>query len=486
MGVPQDIRAVPRPRNTVVVDTGSKGRLRYAVRERTSPVRTSRGLQPRNGKIIGHIVDGSYIPAQAKKAAPCLLNLGCSWLVADLAQDVRKELASHWGQTDADLVLALASLGIMQPHLGFDLMDMHDALYRLSLASLVFPGLDLSPEHIHALLARLGKDTGRLFCAGHNQKEGQGPEENVSLPPFLLRIPVCAASTLAQTGGNPREDGGRTLFLKLAPRTKSFAVLAGYLEETDALDRSSSSDRLLDMLCGTTFFSAREEASIDAAKSLQGLVAQECFSHALLPVSGEDKLVKKLSRDEFELLEDMDMSGKKRRSPDGDHVYAFRCTGGQATQEQGRKKKKGKKSAQGSDDVQAFRSDLDLPLPLVASLIREEKLWQRILAHLQPLVASCATLEAGERQGAGLVCLVAALVLRKMVQRAEETHLLARMRPGRILALLATFFCHAQATSQGRYACEQFRPPLSPESSEVLQALGLACPSPAKQADSGG
>ena len=64
MSVPQDIRAVPRPKNTVVIDTGGKGPLRYCVRERNKAVRTAKGFQPRNGKVIGHIVDGAFVPVR--------------------------------------------------------------------------------------------------------------------------------------------------------------------------------------------------------------------------------------------------------------------------------------------------------------------------------------------------------------------------------------------------------------------------------------
>ena len=58
MSVPENIRSVQRPKNTVVVDTGSNSVLRYAVRERKGTVYVSGGNpQPRNGRIIGHIID---------------------------------------------------------------------------------------------------------------------------------------------------------------------------------------------------------------------------------------------------------------------------------------------------------------------------------------------------------------------------------------------------------------------------------------------
>lgn len=38
MGVPESIRSVSRPKNTVVIDTGSKGIHRYVVRERNGTI----------------------------------------------------------------------------------------------------------------------------------------------------------------------------------------------------------------------------------------------------------------------------------------------------------------------------------------------------------------------------------------------------------------------------------------------------------------
>ena len=58
MAIPEEIRRVARPRNTVVVLSGTKGAKRYAVRERAGYKYGPRGNpQPINGRIIGHIVD---------------------------------------------------------------------------------------------------------------------------------------------------------------------------------------------------------------------------------------------------------------------------------------------------------------------------------------------------------------------------------------------------------------------------------------------
>ena len=54
MAVPAEIRAVPRPVNTIVDDSGTNSPKRYAVRQRASSKYIPGGNpQPKNGKVIG-------------------------------------------------------------------------------------------------------------------------------------------------------------------------------------------------------------------------------------------------------------------------------------------------------------------------------------------------------------------------------------------------------------------------------------------------
>ena len=79
MAVPEEIRKVPRPVNTVVDDSGRPGPFRYSVRERSSIRYVPGGNpQPRNGKVIGHIINGEYVPVRRQTAAdgPDMLSYG--------------------------------------------------------------------------------------------------------------------------------------------------------------------------------------------------------------------------------------------------------------------------------------------------------------------------------------------------------------------------------------------------------------------------
>ena len=95
MAVPEYIRKVPRPVNTVVVDNGKDSPNRYAVRERAGTKYIRDGNpQPKNGKVIGHIFNGTYIPLHDKTAAsgPDMLSYGAAAFAKSVSSDILTDL----------------------------------------------------------------------------------------------------------------------------------------------------------------------------------------------------------------------------------------------------------------------------------------------------------------------------------------------------------------------------------------------------------
>ena len=95
MAVPQDIRAVPRPVNTIVDDSGRDGPKRFAVRQRASSKYVPGGNpQPRNGRVIGHIIDHRYVPVSSPMASEeaDMLSYGASALVKAVTGDLFSNL----------------------------------------------------------------------------------------------------------------------------------------------------------------------------------------------------------------------------------------------------------------------------------------------------------------------------------------------------------------------------------------------------------
>ena len=460
MGVPQDIRAVPRPKNTVVIDTGGKGPLRYCVRERNKAVRTAKGFQPRNGKVIGHIVDGAFVPVSSRMKAKERRTLGCALLAADLGADLRARLAAHLGDKDADIVLALASLDILHPDLGEDLRA---AQYKASLASLVFPGLDLSEKSIHALYTKIGKKGADELFRSLGQANGSDTSS------YLLLLPMECPATLAAFGKDACKDNGPGLCLALQDGDTGFEPVYGRLLDMkgESLPRAATGCDT-----GCTLFTASEASS----ESLRFL-ARERGLHYLVPVKWDDKLCKKLSFDDLEVVDGADTPCRKKRSPDDEYLYAFAGSpAAPAKQAQSQTQGKKKKNKKARENVRVFRSDVDLPLSCIPALAHEEALWQRILAHLAPLLLSACSLKEREREGAGLVFLVTALVLRRIVQRAHDTGLLGKTHMGRILAALGLLQCHVEKGEPDSWSCSDFRPALSCETASMLQKLGFTLP----------
>ena len=70
MAVPAEIRAVPRPVNTIVDDSGTNSPKRYAVRQRASSKYIPGGNpQPKNGKVCKQAVQRQVERIRRKRNA---------------------------------------------------------------------------------------------------------------------------------------------------------------------------------------------------------------------------------------------------------------------------------------------------------------------------------------------------------------------------------------------------------------------------------
>ena len=118
MAVPKYIRDVERPVNTVVIDNGKDGPTRYAVRERKCVKYVPGGNpQPQNGKVIGHIIDGVYVPKNqaVTSSVPDMLSYGSSAFAHSVADDLMSELLQVYNARDAYRIMAIAILKVIKP-----------------------------------------------------------------------------------------------------------------------------------------------------------------------------------------------------------------------------------------------------------------------------------------------------------------------------------------------------------------------------------
>ena len=158
MAVPDHIRQVPRPVNTIVEDNGREGPNRYAVRERISIKYVSGGNpQPRNGKVIGHIRDGRYIPKQesSSSSGPDMLSYGASAFVKSVSGDLLDDLMEVYPIKEAYMIMAIASLRIIKPSIVNSRLSSE---YSRTFVSRYYPGIGMSANTVSGFLQRLGQD----------------------------------------------------------------------------------------------------------------------------------------------------------------------------------------------------------------------------------------------------------------------------------------------------------------------------------------
>ena len=158
MSVPAHIRNVPRPVNTVVVDNGKEGPNRFSVRERSGTKYIQHGNpQPRNGKVIGHIFEGKYVPLHTETASegPDMLSYGAAAFAHSVSSDILSDLLDIYPIKDACTIMAIAMLRVIRPSITAERIATH---YRRTFVSRYYPGLALSANTICTFQQKIGQD----------------------------------------------------------------------------------------------------------------------------------------------------------------------------------------------------------------------------------------------------------------------------------------------------------------------------------------
>ena len=160
MAVPQKIREVKRPINTIVEDSGKDTLKRYAVKERKNEVyrKGKKGGSPRNGRVIGWIINNKYVAkkVESKINVPDGLSFGGVEVVKNLSKDIYDDLLTSFDVVPAITVYVLALLKVLKP----DTRSSRIAqLYKKTYLSIYFPGLGLSANSISAFKLQLGENS---------------------------------------------------------------------------------------------------------------------------------------------------------------------------------------------------------------------------------------------------------------------------------------------------------------------------------------
>ena len=159
MGIPEEVRAVPRPKNTVVVRSGSG----YRVRQRTGCRNVDGRRVPVDGGYIGSIIDGKFVPDGIDNAGSGgrvdIKYYGRVRLCDLLNRDILGNLAHYYNEEESRLIYCMAALRACYPGTrDYQLADRYDE----SFLSVMYPGLNLGKNNVSAKQKNFGKEYSRI------------------------------------------------------------------------------------------------------------------------------------------------------------------------------------------------------------------------------------------------------------------------------------------------------------------------------------
>lgn len=157
--IPESIRKIERPKNTVVQAT--KDPNVYMVIKRVGCKYDHGRRLPQNGGVIGHIVDGAYVekaeggPKRLSARRPHLLGYGRVAFADSVGHGLLDSLKGTFEGSDAASIYAIALLRAAYGDIkDYQLMDR----YEKSWASVAIPGAAMSKNSVGSLLSGLGKN----------------------------------------------------------------------------------------------------------------------------------------------------------------------------------------------------------------------------------------------------------------------------------------------------------------------------------------
>lgn len=384
MAIPESIRSVPRPKNTVVVDSGHNGPLRYSVRERAGMKYGPGGkARPVNGKVIGHICNGVFVPIDlvtpTAVKGPEELSFGAAAFVYSETADLFRDLISCYPPSDAYALMCMAMIRTMKP----DVKNRRLATeYRRTFVSRFYQGACLSQNHVCILLQKVGEDGAKRRAFYERRMKSVEADHHILIDSMLKQD----TSTI--------NDQSAFSFKARVKGCKDISVLYAYdVEKMEPICAEVFAGNHIDALSFATFIRDRkiQRGIIVADKGFPPAKIQEELAdhpdlHYLIPIKRNDARIKNNDILSFQgVLSwiDQQISYCKRQIRGGRYLYAFKNYSKEAGERYGfiEKMKQDPSITQETFNkkrelfgVIVFESDQDLD-PLTAYLCYEDR-WQ--------------------------------------------------------------------------------------------------------------
>lgn len=484
MPVPEEIRAVKRPVNTIVEDSGRDSVFRYSVRERGEIIYVpGSNPKPTNGKVIGHIINGEYVPkAEKTKTEPEELSYGAAAFLYTEAADLYKDLLSVYPAKDAATIMAIAFLRVLKPHIA---SNRYSTEYNRTFTRVYYPGCSMSKNSVTDLLKRVGMDT----------------EKRISF--FSLRMENVVKTHRLAIDGSLKQDNSRVNDFSSYSR-KSRLKGVKDISLMYAFDTELKEPICSEVFPGNNLDTTAVSSFIKMNKIERGiLVADKGFSiksietelkehealHYILPQKRDASIVSKndgFSYDTVFRYKDKTIQGKKIKLKDGRFLYTFKDVYRAGKEDQNyinQSIKNGDYDKEAYEEKKerfgtiAFISDLDLPLEEVYKIYDERWLLELMFAQYKGDIGLTTTNVQGDFavRGSEFINFIATVLTSRISKKAENCGVLDDLTYGDMMDDLSSVWRNVKGDintpklNDGYWRCNTL-----PSVFELMVKLGLA------------
>lgn len=327
MGVPVEIRQVARPRNTVVVDTGSNGPNRYAVRERGKSIcKPHKNPAPRNGRTIGHIINLTFVPVvdepRLAPDGPQWLSYGSCAFVYSVSRDIESDLLAIFSPNDAMRIMAVAMLKIVHPGVCNGRLQQQ---YNRTFARCYYPGIALAKNTVSTFLKKLGQDGTKRRAFYQRRLDSVEQSHHIAID-GTLKQDTSRVNSLSQFSRKARVKGCRDISILYAYDIEAMEPLCAHVYAGDIIDARACRSFIVDNnITKGVILTDKGFPPKEIAEELKNRPAL----HFLTPIKRSDSRIRQFNMLSFEGI----VTGlkkrvqyKKKQIGDSHYLYSFRDT----------------------------------------------------------------------------------------------------------------------------------------------------------------
>ena len=331
MSVPEEIRKVSRPKNTIVFAYGKNKDL-YGVKLRIGCVRKDGKNIPVDGPVIGHIVSGTYIPLddtpKVKHSDTDYLRWADAVLCDNLSKDILDDLREVYHRSDAVRTYVIAMLRAIEP----DVKDCELMTeYAESFLSLMYPNVPLSKNSVGDHLRDLGRTCSRITKFMQNRADRVGADHVIAID-STLKQNESSVNTFSDLSYKTQKTGKQSISIVYAFDVETGEPVCSKAYPGNVVDVSLLEDFIKTQNVSRGIIVADKGFSYGAAKDT---FSKNPDLHFLIPLKRNADNIKKFRMYDFNASVPgcPGLACRKEKMNDGNFLYSFRDAG-RASQEE--------------------------------------------------------------------------------------------------------------------------------------------------------